>query len=87
MFFFVFFQRSRWRNDIRDEAKMRSLHRRATGEPTRMLHLYSHHDASTHQQLLFFHTEEGCGMFSIFLFFFLYEFQIPKPTQGKDDTL
>lgn len=53
-----------------------------TGEPTGMLHPYSHHDAVTHQQLLFFHTEEGCGMFSIFLFFST-NFKFQNPPRGK----
>lgn len=57
------------------------------GEPTPMLHLNSHHNAFAHKQLLCFSIQGEVVVCFPFFFFFFYEFQIPKPTQGKDDTL
>lgn len=52
------------------------------GEPTPMLHLNSHHNTLTRKQLLFFHKEEGSGMFSIFLFFSTNS-KYQNPPRGK----
>lgn len=59
-----------------------------TAELTLTLHLNSHHNTFAHKQLLFFpYRGKPWYVFHFSFLFFFYKFQMPKPTQGKDDTL